>query len=174
MGSSCVPHGDAPQQDDPVPETTRRAASPYFSLTISLMSMSGVLTTGLLSSSIAADNLLRLNRFIARAALGIKKAKQLRQHLTIGPITQEGALALHRNQLFISQFVQMMGKRGIGNIQLFSYLAHHHALRVGAQEQPHDAKPGFCTHGGKHVSVADTFPGLSLRRQISSFSIFLE
>src|SRR5579859_7274501 len=37
MGSTSVPQGDAPQQEFPVPATTRRAASPYFSLTTSLM-----------------------------------------------------------------------------------------------------------------------------------------
>src|SRR5258708_6607997 len=87
MGSISAPQqAVAPQHELPCPAVTRRAASPYFSFTTSLMS--GVLMSGVLIFFLLAD--------------------------------------------FI----------------------HHHAFRMGRQQQPHDPQPWFGPHGGKHVSVS--------------------
>src|SRR6202043_2641234 len=98
MGSMSVPHwADAPQQELPSPVVTRRAAAPYRSFTTSLMS--GALILLLLNIDkdklFAACDALRLNGFVAGAALGIQEAQQFRQGLGIRRIAQERAFAPH-------------------------------------------------------------------------------
>jgi hypothetical protein len=80
-------HGVCEQQSagTPFPSITWRAASPYFSLTISFTSIGFSLLADL-------DDGLGLNRFVSGAAFGIKEAQQFLQRLGIGRIPEESAL----------------------------------------------------------------------------------
>src|SRR5260370_18637877 len=77
---------------------------------------------------LAAHHPLPLHSFVARAALVVEKSQQLFQHRRVGGLTQKPARALHLDQVFVLQFLQMMREDRIGNLQLFADLADHHAL----------------------------------------------
>ena len=60
---------------------------------------------------------------------------------------------LSRHQILIFEFFKMMGECGIGNLKLLADLPYHHAVRVGREKEPHDAKPGLRSHRRKHFRV---------------------
>src|SRR5947199_10101078 len=103
----------------------RRAASPYFSLTISLTSI--VFSLGLFAE---LDACLRLNRLVAGAAFGIEEAEQLPQCVGIGRIPEIGAFPAHLHEVFVLELVEVMGQRGGRNVQLRAHVAGDHALRM--------------------------------------------
>lgn len=47
----------------------------------------------------------------------------------------------------------MMRKGGVWNAELALNLTYHQALGVSGEQELHDAKPGFGSHGGEHVGV---------------------
>src|SRR5579872_2466765 len=151
MGSTSVPQGEAPQQELSAPATTRRAASPYFSLTTSFTFC--MLMFNLLGFS-AAENALWLYCFVSRATLGIKKPQQLLQCSAVRCIAQKSALSLYHHQIFVLEFFQMMRKSGIRNFKLFANFPDHHAFRMCRKQQAHNAQPRLCAHRGKHIGVA--------------------
>src|SRR5258708_27313904 len=97
MGSQQPVLAVAPQHDLP-PDFTRKAASPYFSFTTCLMSAVSVLMTFLLLAD--SNDLLRFDRLVARAALGIEKLQQLLESFGISSAAQKRSLALHFHQAF--------------------------------------------------------------------------
>src|SRR5450631_209530 len=106
MGSQQPLLAVAPQQELP-PDFTRRAASPYFCLTTSLMSVvSVVLITQLLFADL--NDVLRFESLIARAAFGVEELQQLLQSGGVRGVAKKRALALHFDQAFGPQFVEMM------------------------------------------------------------------
>src|SRR5438045_7998377 len=107
MGSTSVPQGEAPQQEFPVPAATRLAASPYFSLTTSLML--SVLIISPAFGLTTADDALRFYSFVAGAALGVQKSEQFLQCRGIGRTTKESSFALNANQALVLELVQVMG-----------------------------------------------------------------
>src|SRR5258708_15086930 len=88
MGSQQPVLAVAPQHELP-PDFTRKAASPYFSFTTCLMSAVSVLMTFLLLAD--SNDLLRFDRLVARAALGVKKLQQLLQRFGIGGAPQKSS-----------------------------------------------------------------------------------
>src|SRR5260221_7670471 len=125
MGSAQPSNAaEAPQQDLP-PVATLRAACPYFAFTTSLIS--GVLT---FISLFATDNLLRLNRFISGAALGVKKAQQLFERVYVSRIPQERSFPADAHQVFVLEFFQVVRQSGAWNFKLASNLAHYHSFRM--------------------------------------------
>src|ERR1700704_6001311 len=113
MGSAqSSKRAEAPQQELP-PVVTLRAACPYFSFTTSLMS--GVL---MFVSLFAANNLLRLDGFVSGAAFGVQKSQQLLERVEVSRVPQERALPADSHQIFVLEFVQMMGQSGTRNFKL--------------------------------------------------------
>src|SRR6476661_900563 len=109
MGS---PQQELSQQDDVSPDSTRRAASPYFSRTASLIFVVFI------CSSLATNNFLWLDSLVPRAALGIEKAEQFLQGFRIRRIPEERPFPLHAYEVFVLQLVQMMGKRRARDVEL--------------------------------------------------------
>jgi hypothetical protein len=56
------------------------------------------------------DDCFRLDRFVAGAALGVKKAEQFLQRFRVGGVPEKGAVAAHRDQFLILELFQMMRK----------------------------------------------------------------
>ena len=52
------------------------------------------------------------------------------------------------------QLVEMVGKRGAGDIEFGLDVSDDQAVGMGGEEQLHDAKAGFGAHGGEHVGEA--------------------
>src|ERR1039457_1190622 len=116
MGSQQPLLAVAPQQELP-PDFTRKAASPYFCLTTSLMSVvSVVLMNGLLFTDLY--DLFRFDSLIARAALGIEELQQFLQGAGICGVTKKSTLPLHFDQAIGPQLVQMMGEGRVGDFEL--------------------------------------------------------
>src|SRR5260370_39095138 len=98
----------APQQLlPPVLCVTRKAACPYFSLTISLILASGMMV--LLFAEL--NQVLRLERLITGAALGIKKLHHFAQGVRVGGVTPKPAHAFDLHQIFILELFHMVAKR---------------------------------------------------------------
>src|SRR3954447_23958837 len=138
----------APQHPLLLPLVTRRAASPYFSLTISVTSI----WTFLLLLAELEDG-LRLNRLVAAAAFGIEEAEQLPQRVGVGRIPEIGAFPAYLHEVFVLELVEVMGERGGRNVQLRAHVAGDHALRMRREQQPHDAKAWLRSHCGKHIRI---------------------
>ena len=77
-------------------------------------------------------------------------------------VPEEGAFAAHAHEILIFEFFEMMRQRGIGDAQLVLDFAHDQTLRVGREQQLHDAEPGLGSHGGEHVGVAGDLFGRPL------------
>src|ERR1035438_5512773 len=108
IGSQQSTAADAPQHELP-PVVTRKAAWPYFSFTISLISI--------LSSFTDLDDCPWLNRLVSCAALGIQKRQDLLQRFGIGRIPEKGAVPPDAGEVFAAELFQMMGQRGVGDSQ---------------------------------------------------------
>lgn len=77
------------------------------------------------------------------------------KRVEIGGVAKEGAFALHSDEIFGFQFIEMMGERGIGDVKLFLDFSYHEALGMGGEQQLHDAQARLGAHGGKHVGKFD-------------------
>jgi hypothetical protein len=96
-------------------------------------------------------DVLRFKGFVAGAAFGVEKLQEFLQGFGVGGVTEESAFAFDENEVFVLQFVQMMGERGIGNVQLFLNVSHDETLGMSGEQELHDAKARLRAHGGKHV-----------------------
>src|ERR1035437_9466252 len=115
MGSQQPLLAVAPQQELP-PDFTRRAASPYFCLTTSLMSVASVvLINGLLFTDL--NDVLRFEGLIARAAFGVEELQQFLQSLGVRGVAKERAFALDFDEAFRLQFVEMMREGRVGDFE---------------------------------------------------------
>src|SRR6202011_2105504 len=90
---STSPERSWPQQEFPAPEVTRRAAFPYFSLTISLTF--SVLIFKFLSLLADGENLPRLDGLISGATFRVQKSKKSLEGVRVGRIPEEGSLPAH-------------------------------------------------------------------------------
>jgi len=88
------------------------------------------------------------------AALGIQEAEKVLESVSVRSIPEEGALATDGDEFLISELVQVMGKRGIGNLEFGLDVSDHHALWLGRHKKLHDAQPRFGAHRGEHISIA--------------------
>src|SRR5437660_2152354 len=158
--------GVAPQQVLP-PFFTRRAACPYFSFTTSLIS--GVLAVsgmaGLLFRNL--NDVARTHGLVARAALGVEEAQDLFERFGIGGVPKERTLAGDADEVFVAQFVEMVGESGIGDVEFLLDFADHKALGMRLQQELHDAQAGFGAHGREHIRVTGDLVGRELARHIS-------
>src|SRR5581483_8800903 len=96
-----------------------------------------------------AKNLLRLNRFVPRTALGVQESQQFAEGFRIRGVAEKCALTLHPHQSFALQLVKMVRESGAWNVELLSNLADKHAVRMGRQQEPRDVfspTAGKCFH----------------------------
>src|SRR6201981_2632243 len=158
--------GVAPQQVLP-PFFTRSAACPYFSFTTSLIS--GVLAVsgmaGLLFRNL--NDVARTHCLVARAALGVEEAQDLFERFGIGGVAKERTLAGDADEVFVPQFVEMVGERGIGDVEFLLDFADHKAFGMRLQQKLHDAQAGFGAHGREHIRVTGDLVGGELAGHIS-------
>src|SRR5580698_2805336 len=96
IGSTLLPSSLAlaPQQELP-PAPTRNAAWPYFSFTISLISMV------FLYLFAQRDNRLGLDGLVAGAAFGVEKAEQFLQRRGVSRVPEKRTLAADLHQFLI-------------------------------------------------------------------------
>ena len=99
------------------------------------------------------DDVSGLQRFVSRAAFGIQKLQNFLERFGVGRVAQERAFALHADQVFIFQLVEVMRERGIRDIQFSLNVADDEAFRMRREEHLHDAQARLSAHGGKHVGV---------------------
>jgi hypothetical protein len=93
-----------------------------------------------------------LDGLIACAAFGVQELQNFLESFGVGGVAQEGAFTVNAHEIFIFQFVEVMRKSGIGNVQFRLQFADDQAAGVGGQEQLHDAEAWLGAHGGEHVS----------------------
>src|SRR5229473_385023 len=154
IGSQLDPLASAvPQQ---LPLFPLSAACPYFSSTISLMSVPSISSSKCLSTlngrlsnfefrisnfyfqfsifrpalPTSLRDIFGLQRFVPRATLRIEKLQQFLERFRICRVTQKRALALHVHELFILELVQMMGERRIWNFHFSLDVTNHQPLRM--------------------------------------------
>src|ERR1043166_7648675 len=96
--------GVAPQQALPAPLATRRAACPYFSFTISVMS-------GVLMLSPELNDFFGFDCLVSGTTLGIQKRQKLLQGGRIGGVSQERAGALDVHQVFVFELLDRKSTR---------------------------------------------------------------
>ena len=65
---------------------------------------------------------------VSGAAFGVEELQQFLQCFGVGRVAQEGALAAHVHQLLVLQFFQVVGKRGVRNVELGLDIAHDQAV----------------------------------------------
>src|SRR5579864_4183700 len=139
MGSAQPLPGAAPQQEELPPDFTRRAASPYFCFTTSLMS---AVSAVFMNDSLFADlnNALRFEGLVAGTAFGIEELQQFLQDFGVGGVTQKRAFAFHVDEILGAQLVEMMREGRVGNFEFVLDLADHQSFRMGRKQQLHDAQ----------------------------------
>src|SRR6516162_5006556 len=132
MGSQPPDEGDAPQQALP-PCFTRRAASPYFSRTASLIAelvsfdMMILLLTDL-------NDRLRVNGAAARAALGVKELEQFLKSRGVRGVAKKRAFAFDKHQIFGLQLFEMMGEGGVRNVEFGLNISDNQAFGMRGQQ----------------------------------------
>jgi len=82
----------------------------------------------------------------------------------VGRIPEVCAFAPEANQVLIFQLFEVVREGAGGYPQLLADLTDDHPRGMGAEEQPDDAQPWFCSHGRKHIGIArDQFRIILLR-----------
>ena len=80
------------------------------------------------------NNVLWFNGAVARAAFGVEKAQQILQGGGAGAVAEERPFAADFDQILILQLVEMMGKRGSGNIEFGLNFADYQAFRMRGEQ----------------------------------------
>ena len=75
----------------------------------------------------------RLHGFVARAAFGIQELKQLLKRVGVRGVAEERAFASHVDEIFGFELVEMMGQRGVRNIELLLNFADDQAFGMGGK-----------------------------------------
>ena len=91
---------------------------------------------------------------VARAAFGIQEAEKICKGVRVGAIPEVGSFAADGDEIFVFQLVEVVGERGIGNVDLGLDIADDHAFGFSGHEQLHDAEARFRAHGGEHTGEA--------------------
>jgi len=155
IGSMSLSQQDELQHDDAdLPVATCWAARAYLSLTASLMELAFSAIWFPQRSFPKSYYRLGLDSSISRTALRIKKAEQLSQCFRIDQIPKEGSFAVHSNQSFVAEFVQVVRECRCPYSHLRQKFADDHSVRMSGQQEPHDAQPRFRTNCGKHLRVS--------------------
>src|SRR5579862_3213057 len=111
------------------------------------------------------SNLGRLDRLVSSTALGVEEPEQLLQHRSIGAVTQEGALAAHRDEILILELLQVMRQSGGCNAQFVLNFANHHPIRVRGEERPQNPQPRLRPESGKHIRICGRAVGIESKFQ---------
>jgi hypothetical protein len=78
----------------------------------------------------------------------------------------------------LRSFFQVVRKRGASRLQLACDVAHHQPLRMGGQQQTHDAQTRLGAHGREHVGKAgdgsSVVSGLGLCHVLSQILYFYD
>jgi hypothetical protein len=96
---------------------------------------------------------------VARTAFDVEEAEKIFEGTGVGAIPQVGSVAADGDEVFISEFVEVMRERGIGNVDLGLDVSDDHALGFSGHEE-HDTETRFCAHGGEHVGLACDLSGV--------------
>ena len=107
---------------------------------------------------------------VARAAFGIEEDEKILEGVGVGAIPEVGAFATHGDEVFVSELVEAVRERGIGDVDFGLDVADDHALGFSGHEQLHDAQARFGAHGGEHVGETGDWSGGGVRH----VSIILE
>jgi hypothetical protein len=100
---------------------------------------------------------------IPSAAFRVKELEQFLQSVCVRRIAQERTLALDLHESFIFKFVQVMGQRGIWDVQLSLNLADSEAVRMSGQQQLHDPQPWFHANRREHIGISGHLLGVLLQ-----------
>src|SRR5208282_2567429 len=103
----------APQQLLP-PVFTRKAAWPYFSFTTFLISVLLTVASLLFTN---LDDILRIDRFVSSTTFGIEELQKLLEGLRVCRVAQKGTFAAYVHKTFVFQFLQVVRKRGVRNVE---------------------------------------------------------
>jgi hypothetical protein len=109
------------------------------------------------------NNVTGLYSLIPGAAFRVKELQQFLQSVSVRRIAQESTLALDLYKSFILKFVQVMGQRGIGNVQLGLNLADSQAVRMSGQQQLHDPQSWFRANRREHIGISSHLLSVLLR-----------
>jgi hypothetical protein len=109
------------------------------------------------------NDVTRLYSLIPSAAFRVKELQQFLQRVSVRRIAQERALALDLHKSFILKFVQVMGQRGIWDVQLGLNLADSQAVRMSGQQQLHNPQSWFRANRREHISVSSHLLSVLLR-----------
>jgi len=96
-------------------------------------------------------------RIRACAAFREQKPQQVLQCFGISRVPQKLLVAADLDQPLVLQLLQMMGEGGRRDLEIALNIAHDEALRMGRQQQLHDAQSRLRTHRGEHVREARDF-----------------
>jgi len=113
------------------------------------------------------NDVARTHGLVARAALGVEEAQDLFERFGIGGVAKERTLAGDADEVFVAQFVEMVGESGIGDVEFLLDFADHKALGMRLQQELHDAQAGFGAHGREHIRVTGDLVGRELAGHIS-------
>jgi hypothetical protein len=129
----------------------------------------------MISSLADLKNVARGDGFVARAAFGVQKLENLLERLSVRGVAEKRALAAHEDKIFGFELVEVMGERGVRDIELRLNFADDQAFGMGGEQELHDAEAGFGAHGGEHVSeFGDLFSVLFGCRSGRHISIIAE
>src|SRR4051812_25917805 len=101
-----------------------------------------------------ANDGLRFDGLIAGTALGVEEAEQFAQPIGVSAVAQERTFASDLDQALMLQLLQMMRERGVRYLEFSADFTDYQAVRVGGEQQAHDAESRLRSHRGQHVGVA--------------------
>jgi hypothetical protein len=126
------------------------------------------------SLSANSNNLLRPQRLVACAALGIQKPQQLLQSIRIRGVAQKRTLASNPHQPLTLQLFQMMRQRRTRNAELLLKFPNHQPLRMRRQQQLHNPQTSLGPHRRKHIGIPHHLIPVDLFVRSHHRSIFAE
>ncbi len=92
-----------------------------------------------------------LDRLVSGAAFRVEKLQDFLKGLDVRGVAQERALAANENKIFISEFVEVMGQRGVRDVELRLNFADDQALGMGRKEGLHNSQAWFGAHRREHI-----------------------
>ena len=92
----------------------------------------------------------------------------VRGAIRVDRVAQVRALPLAEDQLVGPELLEVVGERRAGNAELLLDLGDDQPVRMGRQEQPHDAEAGLGTHRRKHVGQPRDVDGAILNIHTST------
>jgi hypothetical protein len=103
------------------------------------------------SSAAQFKNGGRLDCLISGATFREKETKQFLQAGGVRRVPQEFLIAPHLNQPLVPKLVEVMRERRRSDIELHLNIAHDHTLRMGGNQQMHNAQARLRAHRREHI-----------------------